>query len=862
MSAPTPSLRGLPGLYPEQAAGLIAWAIVRKPRVIAPWWLTPVELLGVLFRRPVEWALGAFYRRSADSPGAMGLNAVPPPRTPGLRRAFRTAGLLPLKPGNLVRLARAVLVQGGRPSSLCAMTARRVPDQPAVIDEAGAVTYGALQERVGRLAASLAARFGVGPGGGVGVMCRNHRGFVEAVLAASATGADAVLVNTEFPGPQLAQVLGHHRLDCLIHDAEFAPAVAQSGYGGNRVVADGSTDGACLDGLIDSAPGPSAGARRGGKIVILTSGTTGVPKGAARRPRFRSQSGPLRTLLTRLPFRAGGTILVAPPLFHGMGFAYLNLALFLGAAVVVRRRFDPAAVLADVARHRVSVLVAVPALLQRLLDVPESVRSGFDLSPLRAVLTSGAALGADLGGRFLTAFGPILYNLYGSSETGFGAIATPADLLAAPGTVGYPPAGTTVRVLGPDGRPTTAGVVGRVFLKTGLAFTGYVGGGTKEVIDGFMSTGDLGHLDAAGRLFVDGRADDMIVSGGENVFPAEVEAALAAHPDVAEAAVVGVPDAEFGQRLRAFVAARPGAAVGEAELRVYLKEPARPVQAAARLRVPGATAAERAGQGAPARAGPGRTGRCGRRRTGVTGIVAHCGIAAAELVSFGDRRAYGWRVTGGNSGSFSSSPCLCWRGAMTACRRFAGSAAPTWRSSSLSPTRPLAVPVPGARVEVQSEGGLYEERDKQEFVLVAGADGLARRECLHSMCFGTRSGLGFTNTFVVHLPWWRYRVVSEHYGPTEWSDLDVPDQRRQVRRAGPRQCQAGRARVAARKARRTSRCSRPRPQVAVRRCVARRRAAFGRTRPHRLTTPGHAHPDSGPGLAALPLRPGRIRSRA
>ena len=576
MSAPTPSLRGLPGLYPEQAAGLIAQAIVRKSRVIAPWWLTPAELFGVVFRRPVEGVLGAFYRRSGDSPSAMGLKAAAaepaPPRTPGLRRAFRTAGLLPLKPSNLIRLARAVLAQGGRPSSLCAMTARRVPDQPAVIDEAGTVTYGELQGRVGRLAAALHARFGVGPGDGVGVMCRNHRGFVEAVLAASATGADAVLINTEFPGPQLAQVLGHHKLNCLVHDAEFAPAVAQSGYRGNRITSDGPGDGVCLDGLVESAPDSPGGARRGGTIVILTSGTTGVPKGAARVPRFRSQSGPLRTLLTRVPFRAGGTILVAPPLFHGMGFAYLNLALFLGAAVVVRRRFDPAAVLADVARHRVNVVIAVPAMLQRLLDVPGSVRSGLDLSSLRAVLASGAALGADLGTRFLAAFGPCLYNLYGSSETGFGAIATPADLLAAPGTVGYPPAGTGVRVLGPDGQPLAAGAVGRVFLKTGLAFTGYVGGGTKEVIDGFMSTGDLGHLDAAGRLFIDGRADDMIVSGGEKVFPAEVEAALAAHPDVAEAAVVGVPDAEFGQRLRAFVVARPGAAVGEDVLRAYLKD--------------------------------------------------------------------------------------------------------------------------------------------------------------------------------------------------------------------------------------------------------------------------------------------------
>jgi len=190
MSAPTPSIRGLPGLYPEQAAGIIARAVVRGSRVVAPWWLTPTELFGVLFRRPIEWALGLFFRRSTDSPSARGVKTSPedgagvtsePSPTPGLRRAFRTVGLLPLRPLNLLRMARAVIVQGGRPSALCAMTARRTPTHPAVIDEARSVTYAELTDRAGRLAAVLRDRFGAGPDCGVGIMCRNHRGFVEAV---------------------------------------------------------------------------------------------------------------------------------------------------------------------------------------------------------------------------------------------------------------------------------------------------------------------------------------------------------------------------------------------------------------------------------------------------------------------------------------------------------------------------------------------------------------------------------------------------------------------------------------------------------------------------------------------------------
>ncbi len=574
MSAPTPSLRKLPGLSPDQAASLVARAIVRRPNSIAPWWLWPCEVLSVLFRQPIEWGLGVFFRRSTDSPSAAGTPtaSVISDNSIGLRRAFRKAGLFPLSVPNAVRMARAVLVQGGRPSSLCRMTSQRVPNQLAVIDQDDSVTYGMLQNRIERLAAALQKQFRLGPGHAVGVMCRNHRKFVEAMLAGSALGSDVVLLNTEFPGPQMRQVLDSLQLACMIHDGEFAAVIAQSGYSGVRVSSEARSDGPSVDALIENEHGRLAGVRRCGRIVILTSGTTGVPKGAARRPRFRAQSGPLATLLAKVPFRAGGVILIAPPLFHGMGFAYLNLALVLGATVVVRRRFEPEQVLADIAQRKVEVMIAVPTMLKRLLDVPADVRENYDLSSLKAVLCSGAALGVDLASRFLQTFGPCLYNLYGSSELGFGAIAAPDDLVAAPGTVGYPPVGTQVRILDGLGKELPVGQTGRVFLKTGLAFKGYVGGGGKEVIDDYLNTGDLGRLDAAGRLFIDGRADEMIISGGENVFPTEVEDVLCSHPAIAEAAVIGMPDEQFGQRLKAFVVARTGEQIGADELRSFLKD--------------------------------------------------------------------------------------------------------------------------------------------------------------------------------------------------------------------------------------------------------------------------------------------------
>jgi acyl-CoA synthetase (AMP-forming)/AMP-acid ligase II len=169
-------------------------------------------------------------------------------------------------------------------------------------------------------------------------------------------------------------------------------------------------------------------------------------------------------------------------------------------------------------------------------------------------------------------FGEVLYNLYGSTEVAWATIATPEDLRAAPGTAGRPPLGTIVKLLDERGREVPQGEGGRIFVGNGMVFDGYTSGGGKEVIGGLMSTGDVGHLDAGGRLFVDGRDDEMIVSGGENVFPREVEDLLADHPAVEDVAVVGVPDAEFGQRLKAFVVRREGAELTEAEVKQHVKE--------------------------------------------------------------------------------------------------------------------------------------------------------------------------------------------------------------------------------------------------------------------------------------------------
>ncbi|NEA32424.1 AMP-binding protein [Streptomyces sp. SID13031] len=463
------------------------------------------------------------------------------------------------RPAHLVPIERALRQWGQSMAALGAIAAIRFPDQPAVIDERGTISYRELDRRCSRQAAALRAQYGIVAGSKVAVLCRNHRWFLEATLAASRLGADVLFVNTEFAPPQLKSVLERHRPDLLIHDEEFADAVGDL----PSVVAWGNGE-VTLDQLADSDAPEAPRPDKPGHITILTSGTTGAPKAAPRAPTAWGLAGLTASTLNRIGLRAGEPMVICPPLFHGLGLLNSMLALFLGSPLVLARRYDAAAVLASVDTNRAGAIVAVPVMLQRMLDVGPAAIAEHDLRSLRAVISGAAALGPALAERFIAQFGPVLCDAYGSSEIGIATMATSRDLIEAPGTVGRPCLGSTVRILGDDDQPVATGVTGRIFAGGGLVFGGYSDGSSKTVVDGRMSTGDLGHLDAAGRLFVDGREDDMIVSGGENVYPVEVEDCLMSHPHVVEAVVVGVPDEEFGQRLVAYVV--PNAEVTEDEL--------------------------------------------------------------------------------------------------------------------------------------------------------------------------------------------------------------------------------------------------------------------------------------------------------
>ncbi len=487
-------------------------------------------------------------------------------------RVLHGAGIVePLRPDKAAKIGATFLRWGASPATGIATAAIHHPDAVALIDERGSLTYERLHRRTNALADSF-ARIGIGNGDGVGIMCRNHRGFIEATLAAAKLGAGALYLNTMFAGPQLVEVMRREGPKALVFDEEFAELLDGVDRDVRRIVAwtEGEGEATTLESLIaagredDRKPPPDKP-----RFVILTSGTTGTPKGAQRS----SPEGlmAIAALIDRIPYRSRETMLVAAPLFHSWGFLHFIMSLPTASTVVLRRRFDPEETLRAVEEHRAQVLAVVPVMLQRILQLPEETLARHDLSSLRITALSGSALPGDLALAWMDRFGDNIYNLYGSTEVSWGAIATPEELRAAPGTAGRPPRGTVVRLYDEAGREVPRGEVGRIFVGNEMSFEGYTGGGGKDEIDGLLSSGDVGHVDAAGRLFVDGRDDEMIVSGGENVFPREVEDLLADHEAVVEVAVIGVEDEQFGQRLKAFVVLAEEAELSDEDLKAHVK---------------------------------------------------------------------------------------------------------------------------------------------------------------------------------------------------------------------------------------------------------------------------------------------------
>ena len=497
-------------------------------------------------------------------------------------RTLAGTGILrPTRPDKALRIANAVRRWGPTPAAGYTASAIRDPDGTAIVDELGTLTFEQVHRRTNALAHSLSDA-GVKEGDAVAIMIRNHRGFIDTTVACSKLGAHALYLNTAFAGPQITEVVKREKPVALVYDAEFEELTHDAGQRRKRFIAWPGTAGEAggrwgekpkdplLEDLIEAGdPDDVVAPENKGRVVILTSGTTGSPKGAQRKQ--PESLDPAAALFSKIPLRAGEPTMIAAPMFHSWGFVHFTLGMGLGSTLVLRRKFDPEDTLSATAQHECTALVVVPVMLQRIMELPAETIDRYDLGALRVIAASGSALPGELAVKLMDRFGDVLYNLYGSTEVAWATIATPEDLRAAPGTAGRPPRGTVVKLIDEEGNEVAPGETGRIFVGNEMAFEGYTGGGNKENMGGLLSSGDVGHFDSGGRLFIDGRDDEMIVSGGENVFPREVEDLLHEHAGVDEVAVIGVEDEQFGQRLKAFVVVTRGAKVDADELKDLVK---------------------------------------------------------------------------------------------------------------------------------------------------------------------------------------------------------------------------------------------------------------------------------------------------
>ena len=488
--------------------------------------------------------------------------------------------IAPMRPDKYVRIAAAMRRENMAATSGFASAAQRCPDRPGLVDELGTLTWKQLDERADALGAALQndaahPHHRVAPKT-IGIMCRNHRGFVDALVAANRIGSDVLLLNTSFAGPALAEIVAREDADAVIYDEEFTGTVDRAltdRPDAIRIVAwtdNPSAHDVTVEKLIGAHRGrqPKRATEKS-RTVLLTSGTTGSPKGAKLTG---GDAFALKSILDRTPWRAEETVVIVAPMFHAWGFSQLILAASMACTIVTRRKFDPEATLELIDRHRASGLAVVPVMFDRIMDLPDDVRKRYSCTSLRFAAASGSRMRPDVVIAFMDQFGDVIVNNYNATEAGLIASATPEDLRAAPDTAGRPAPGTEIRILDKDFHPVPTSEVGQIYVRSSTLFDGYTSGPTKDFHQGFMASGDMGYLDEDGRLFVVGRDDEMIVSGGENVYPIEVEKTLAAHPDVAEASVLGVDDEQYGQRLAAFVVLASGASATPDALKQHVRD--------------------------------------------------------------------------------------------------------------------------------------------------------------------------------------------------------------------------------------------------------------------------------------------------
>jgi acyl-CoA synthetase (AMP-forming)/AMP-acid ligase II len=472
-----------------------------------------------------------------------------------IAKLYRTGLLTPV---GLYRLLESIATTGINLMALLRLAAKLHPRRTAVVGEEEQLSYAQLWQQAEALAVALHVDYGIRRQQNIAIACRNHPAAIKAIFAASRLGAHVFLINPEMSADRIAGLAERLKFDFYIYDLQDSQAIERAALQARSLPAYHPTD-PSVDRISSSMPG-SRKARlpkvKTGNIVVMTGGTTGQPKPASRKPSLFDFLPPFIALLRQVHLDRYRSVYIATPIYHGFGLAALLIGVILGAELYVTPRFEAARSTTLITRHQIQVVTLVPLMLQRMLrHDPEA------LSSLRCILSGGAALNPALAAETLDRLGPKLFNLYGTSEAGFCILATPERLEKKPASIGQPVVGVRGKIAIDEDRVASDRIIGRLCIRSAWS--------TSQ--KSWIETGDLAYRDLEGDIFLCGRVDDMIVSGGENVYPIELENVLMQHPDIESAVVVGIPDPEFGQRLKAVVIAKQNATLDRAILLDWLK---------------------------------------------------------------------------------------------------------------------------------------------------------------------------------------------------------------------------------------------------------------------------------------------------
>lgn len=461
-----------------------------------------------------------------------------------------------LSPLALYRLTASVSKYGVNLMTLLSFAVRTYGNKIALVEEDETITYKELLDQSQKLSLLLQKKYHLKSGMRVGLLSKNHASLIKTIFAVSLSGADIFFLNAEISSNQFNRILESFDFDLLVFDHDLTSLVDGSNYSKDRLLS-------ChnilpgINNLLNEGIDVKTKIHRtySGKIVLLTSGTTGNFKTAIYKPSLFNFLNPFTAVLTRLKLLNYNTAYIATPIYHGYGFAVLLLFLALGKKVVINNGFETEKACSLICENKVEVIIAVPLIIHKLLMYNTEA-----LKSLACIASGGTELNTKLLEETLSRLGDVLYNLYGTSEAGLNIIATPEDLKYASNTIGRKIKGVQLKILDDNKKEVKAGQVGQFCIKNKWSMKNNV----------WIETGDLGYRDKKGYYFLCGRVDDMVVSAGENVYPIEVEQVLKKHPKVEDAAVIGISDELFGQRLKAFVLISRNSSITKEELLDWL----------------------------------------------------------------------------------------------------------------------------------------------------------------------------------------------------------------------------------------------------------------------------------------------------